>query len=180
MQVLPTELGSSGIKRWDGSIQPLNSAAPAVPPTPADAHEFSYTIDHHTEAKRFDPDGNYVRRWLPVLARLPAKYIHEPWNAPESVLADAGACVGVGQEGWRRRGRRVKMGGRGHRDGAHDIVTTCGRWGAVWRKAWGCCAFNSAAVSEGAWLPSPTVPTQPSPASPSLPAHPALPPTCRH
>lgn len=61
----------------------------------ADAHEFGYTIDQHTESKRFDPDGNYVRRWLPVLARLPAKYIHEPWLAPESVLADADVELGV-------------------------------------------------------------------------------------
>ncbi|KAL4431148.1 hypothetical protein ABPG75_006404 [Micractinium tetrahymenae] len=61
----------------------------------ADAHEFSSTIHHHTEARRFDPDGNYVRRWLPVLARLPAKYIHQPWTAPESVLEDAGVELGV-------------------------------------------------------------------------------------
>lgn len=47
-------------------------------------------IDQPTEAKRFDPDGRYVRRWLPVLARLPAQWIHQPWLAPESVLADAG------------------------------------------------------------------------------------------
>jgi hypothetical protein len=61
----------------------------------ADAHEFSYMIDQPTEAKRFDPDGRYVRRWLPVLARLPAKWIHQPWLAPESVLADAGVELGV-------------------------------------------------------------------------------------
>ena len=28
-------------------------------------------MDLHSEAKRFDPDGEYIRRWLPVLARLP-------------------------------------------------------------------------------------------------------------
>lgn len=66
--------------------------------TPADAHEFSYMIDQPTEAKRFDPDGRYVRRWLPVLARLPAQWIHQPWLAPENVLADAG--------GWRAGGQR--------------------------------------------------------------------------
>ena len=33
-------------------------------------------LDHTRESKRFDPDGNYVRAWLPVLARLPVKYIH--------------------------------------------------------------------------------------------------------
>lgn len=47
-------------------------------------------IDQPTEAQRFDPDGRYVRRWLPVLARLPAQWIHQPWLAPEHVLNDAG------------------------------------------------------------------------------------------
>lgn len=52
-------------------------------------------IDLSTECKRFDPDGNYVRRWLPVLARLPAMYINAPWEAPEDVLDDAGAWMGL-------------------------------------------------------------------------------------
>lgn len=43
---------------------------------PADAHPFSYMLDHKREAVKFDPSGNYVRRWLPVLSRLPNKWIH--------------------------------------------------------------------------------------------------------
>lgn len=42
----------------------------------ADAHSFDYMLVHSREAKKFDPDGNYVRRWLPVLGRMPAKWIH--------------------------------------------------------------------------------------------------------
>ena len=42
----------------------------------ADAHPFDYMLVHSNEAKRFDPNGNYVRRWLPVLGRMPAKWIH--------------------------------------------------------------------------------------------------------
>jgi len=34
------------------------------------------------QAKKFDPDGAYVRRWIPELAHLPDKHIHEPWRAP--------------------------------------------------------------------------------------------------
>lgn len=60
-----------------------------------DGHDFSKLTDLATEAKRFDPTGNYVRRWLPVLARLPAAYIHTPWAAPPEVLADAGVELGV-------------------------------------------------------------------------------------
>ena len=71
----------------------------------SDAHEFGSAIDQGSEAKRFDPEGHYVRRWLPVLARLPAKYIHQPWLAPEAVLADAGGCSTCEGEGWSMRWR---------------------------------------------------------------------------
>ena len=33
-------------------------------------------INHREEARKYDPQGNYVRRWLPVLARLPVEYMH--------------------------------------------------------------------------------------------------------
>ena len=33
-------------------------------------------INHKEEGRRYDPQGNYVRRWLPVLARLPVHYMH--------------------------------------------------------------------------------------------------------
>lgn len=46
------------------------------------------------EGYKFDPHGEYVRRWLPELARLPTEWIHHPWNAPESVLQAAGIELG--------------------------------------------------------------------------------------
>ena len=49
------------------------------------AKPFSHIIDYEAEALRFDPDGEYVRRWLPVLSRLPTQYIHAPWKAPAQV-----------------------------------------------------------------------------------------------
>lgn len=33
-----------------------------------------------TQAKRYDPDGAYVRRWLPEWAGLPGAKAHEPWR----------------------------------------------------------------------------------------------------
>ncbi|PIA52145.1 hypothetical protein AQUCO_01000194v1 [Aquilegia coerulea] len=47
------------------------------------------------EGYRFDPDGEYVRRWLPELARLPTEWVHHPWNAPEPVLQAAGVELGM-------------------------------------------------------------------------------------
>ena len=35
------------------------------------------------QAERFDPDGAYVRRWVPELAHLPAQVIHQPWRLPQ-------------------------------------------------------------------------------------------------
>jgi hypothetical protein len=56
----------------------------------ADAHPFSYMIDMEQEWRRFDPQGHYVRRWLPVLSQLPNEFIHQPWKAPPEVLEEAG------------------------------------------------------------------------------------------
>jgi deoxyribodipyrimidine photolyase len=47
-------------------------------------------IDMEQEWRRFDPQGHYVRRWLPVLSQLPNEFIHQPWKAPPEVLEEAG------------------------------------------------------------------------------------------
>ncbi|XP_031408457.1 cryptochrome-1, partial [Meleagris gallopavo] len=45
--------------------------------------------------RRTDPNGDYIRRYLPVLRGFPAKYIYDPWNAPESVQKAAKCVIGV-------------------------------------------------------------------------------------
>lgn len=45
-------------------------------------------------AKKWDKDGQFVRHYLPVLKKLPTKYIHEPWKAPIAVQRAAGCIVG--------------------------------------------------------------------------------------
>ena len=45
--------------------------------------------------KKNDPNGNYIRKWVPELAELPAKYIYEPWTANVSILKKAGVKLGV-------------------------------------------------------------------------------------
>jgi len=47
------------------------------------------------QGQKFDPDGAYVRRHVPELARLPTGYVHEPWRAPAAVLEDARVRLGV-------------------------------------------------------------------------------------
>ncbi|XP_052202233.1 cryptochrome-1 [Diospyros lotus] len=59
-----------------------------------DGRELDRIDNPQFEGYKFDPNGEYVRRWLPELARLPTEWIHHPWNAPESVLQAAGIELG--------------------------------------------------------------------------------------
>ncbi|XP_010487391.1 PREDICTED: (6-4)DNA photolyase-like [Camelina sativa] len=44
--------------------------------------------------KKYDPDGKYIRHFLPVLKDMPKQYIYEPWTAPLSVQTKAKCIVG--------------------------------------------------------------------------------------
>ncbi|MCO5584045.1 hypothetical protein L7F22_037967 [Adiantum nelumboides] len=59
-----------------------------------DGHELDRIDNPQIEGYRFDPYGEYVRRWLPELSRLPTEWIHHPWDAPPSVLRAAGIELG--------------------------------------------------------------------------------------
>jgi deoxyribodipyrimidine photo-lyase len=58
-----------------------------------DAQPYFRVFNPVTQGERFDPSGEYVRRWLPELKNLPTQYIHAPWTAPESVLQAAGVVL---------------------------------------------------------------------------------------
>ncbi|XP_047062499.1 cryptochrome-1-like [Lolium rigidum] len=59
-----------------------------------DSRELDHIDNPQFEGYKFDPHGEYVRRWLPELARLPTEWIHHPWDAPASVLQAAGVELG--------------------------------------------------------------------------------------
>lgn len=50
--------------------------------TGTDASPYFRIFNPTSQGKRFDPAGDYVRRWVPELADVPTKYVHEPWTAP--------------------------------------------------------------------------------------------------
>ena len=60
-----------------------------------DAQPWFRIFNPMTQGKRFDPDGEYVRRWVPELREVPKRWIHEPWKAPPLDLASAGVRLGV-------------------------------------------------------------------------------------
>ncbi len=60
----------------------------------ADAAPYFRIFNPVLQGEKFDPEGAYVRRWVPELARLPASRIHKPWTAPASVLRKAGVKLG--------------------------------------------------------------------------------------
>ncbi|MFD2113500.1 cryptochrome/photolyase family protein [Thiorhodococcus fuscus] len=61
----------------------------------ADAAPYFRVFNPVLQGQRFDPDGAYVKHWCPELARLPLKYLHQPWTAPTAVLTAAVVTLGT-------------------------------------------------------------------------------------
>ncbi len=75
-----------------------------------DAAPYVRVFNPILQGTKFDPDGSYVRRYVPELAKVPSEFIHEPWRMPPLDLAGAGVCLGksyphpiIGHEEGRRR-----------------------------------------------------------------------------
>jgi deoxyribodipyrimidine photo-lyase len=60
----------------------------------ADAAPFFRIFNPVTQGQKFDPDGTYVRQWVPELSPLPDRWIHAPWTAPDEVMEKAGLRLG--------------------------------------------------------------------------------------
>jgi deoxyribodipyrimidine photo-lyase len=59
---------------------------------PAPPFRRLYNPARHQE--RYDPDGSYVRRWVPELARVPAALLSEPWRMSDEEQEAAGCVIG--------------------------------------------------------------------------------------
>ena len=59
-----------------------------------DSQPFFRVFNPVSQGEKFDPEGAYVRKWVPELAKLPDKHLHAPWDAPTAVLAGAGVRLG--------------------------------------------------------------------------------------
>jgi deoxyribodipyrimidine photo-lyase len=59
-----------------------------------DAAPYFRVFNPVLQGEKFDADGTYVRRFVPELAKLPAAFIHKPWEAPPALLAGCGVTLG--------------------------------------------------------------------------------------
>ena len=60
----------------------------------ADAAPYFRIFNPITQGLKFDPEGEYTKKYVPELRDLPNKYLFSPWEAPDNILADAGIELG--------------------------------------------------------------------------------------
>ena len=65
----------------DGDVASNNHGWQWVAGTGTDASPYFRVFNPITQGIRFDPQGDYVRRWVPELDHLPGKTVHEPWKS---------------------------------------------------------------------------------------------------
>ncbi|WP_246208181.1 cryptochrome/photolyase family protein [Bradyrhizobium rifense] len=83
---------------WDTLVDADAGSNPAnwqwVAGCGADAAPYFRVFNPTLQGEKFDPDGTYVRRWVPELKDVPAKLIHQPWQATPIELGSAGVTLG--------------------------------------------------------------------------------------
>jgi deoxyribodipyrimidine photo-lyase len=62
--------------------------------TGTDAAPYFRIFNPVLQGKKFDPQGEFVRHWLPELAQVPDKYLQEPWMMPQEVQQEAKCVIG--------------------------------------------------------------------------------------
>jgi deoxyribodipyrimidine photo-lyase len=67
----------------DGDFSANNGGWQWCASTGTDAQPYFRIFNPTTQGKRFDPQGAFIRQWLPALAQVPDKFIHEPWHWAE-------------------------------------------------------------------------------------------------
>jgi deoxyribodipyrimidine photo-lyase len=77
--------------------------------TGTDAAPYFRIFNPVLQGQKHDPEGAYVRRWVPELARVLDKHLHAPWKMPSSLQRDLGCVIGrdypapLIDHGWARK-----------------------------------------------------------------------------
>jgi deoxyribodipyrimidine photo-lyase len=95
--LLDYRLGEAEFMRHltDGDIASNNGGWQWTASTGTDPQPWFRVFNPILQGRRFDPDGAYVRRWVPELRSVPAVAIHEPWTMDPATQATAGCRIGV-------------------------------------------------------------------------------------
>jgi deoxyribodipyrimidine photo-lyase len=78
----------------DGDPAANNGGWQWVAGTGTDAAPYFRIFNPVLQGKKYDPQGIYVRRWLPELAAIPNVHIHSPWNMPLAEQKRLGCQIG--------------------------------------------------------------------------------------
>ena len=81
-------------KLIDGDLASNNGGWQWAAGTGTDAQPFFRIFNPVTQGEKFDPDGAYVRRYVPELANVPADFIHRPWEMKPEEQERAGCVIG--------------------------------------------------------------------------------------
>jgi deoxyribodipyrimidine photo-lyase len=82
----------------------------------ADAAPYFRIFNPVLQGEKFDPDGAYVRAWVPELAALPARWIHRPWEAPTPPRAYPPPCIALAAGRARALAAFAALRGKASRD----------------------------------------------------------------
>jgi deoxyribodipyrimidine photo-lyase len=79
----------------DGDLAANNGGWQWTAGAGTDAAPYFRIFNPVLQSKKFDPQGEYIRRWLPELSRVSDKYIHTPWEMPGELQKETACRVGI-------------------------------------------------------------------------------------
>ncbi len=79
----------------DGDVASNNGGWQWTASTGTDAQPYFRVFNPILQGRRFDPDGDYVRRWVPEVRGIAGAAVHEPWTLDAAAQAAAGVRVGT-------------------------------------------------------------------------------------
>jgi deoxyribodipyrimidine photo-lyase len=79
---------------FDGDPASNNGGWQWTAGTGTDAAPYFRIFNPVLQGKKFDPQGTYIRRWVPELSAVPDDFIHTPWAMPIGMQAEKGCKIG--------------------------------------------------------------------------------------